>query len=334
MINYPEDYAVAGDNSGTDLLILPERLDEKWDSNMMWGSKDQYSKLFRYGPGSVGFFLLVFFITFVGSCAKVERHKVMSYFFDGVPPLEQDQFEEAIFDPNTQEPDQTGQPVWYVHEPRKDCSNCHRKRRTFRGLSAQTYLLAPVPKLCHNCHTDYISTASFVHGPVAVGQCLFCHTPHKSKIEHLLEKPEPELCYLCHEANMIELIPAHLPQQKSACTDCHDPHAGPTKALLKDPSAATQGKHGKSVYESPPIESATTPQQSQRLSKRQIETAELYYRSMQLYRDGELKKARVGFLKVLESGQIPAPIADKLRSHIADIDNRLARAQVHQNKKP
>lgn len=301
----------------------------------MHGSKDHYLKLFRYRPVYVGFTLLVFFAVFVGSCDKVERYKVMSYFFDGVTPLEQGQFEEGLLDPNTQQLDQTRQSVWYVHEPRKDCTNCHRwpQRRRF---SIETYLIAPVPKLCYNCHPDFTTSATFVHGPVAVGQCLVCHSdpPHKSQIEHLLKEPEPKLCYLCHDMSMIELIPAHLPQQKSACTDCHDPHASSTKALLKDPSLETKGKHGKSVNESPPIQSATTPQRSQRLSKQQGETAELYYRSMQLYRDGELTQARDGFVKVLESGHIPTPMADMLRSYIADIDNRLAKAQIHSKKKP
>ena len=297
----------------------------------MHGSKDRHVGLFRYGPVLVGFALLVFLAVFVGSCDKVERHKVMTYFFDGVPPLGQDQFEAGLLDPDTQQLDQTGQILtWYVHEPRKDCSNCHRKRRASRGFSAQTYLIAPVPKLCHNCHDDYTATASFVHGPVAVGQCLFCHTPHKSKIEHLLKQPEPELCYLCHEVSMIELIPAHLPQQTSACTDCHDPHAGSVKALLKGTQPEAPDTHEKPVNE----QSSAISEQHDRLSERQRKIAELYYRSMELYRDGQLTRARDGFVDVLESGLIPAPMADTLRSHIVDIDNRLARAQIDPKNKP
>jgi len=44
-------------------------------------------------------------------------------------------------------------------------------------------LIAQEPELCYNCNDDYTVSASFIHGPVAVGQCLFCHNPHKSKIE-------------------------------------------------------------------------------------------------------------------------------------------------------
>jgi len=207
----------------------------------MHKSKDQHIHLFRCGSVSIGFALLIFVTVFIVSCDEVERHKVMNYFFDGVPPLAEDQLMAEFGDPNTDQPDRTGQTaVWHVHEPRKDCTNCHRKRRS-GGFSSQTYLIASVPKLCHNCHADYTETASVVHGPVAIGQCLFCHTPHKSRIEHLLKKAEPDLCYLCHDTNMIELIPAHLPGQTSACTDCHDPHAGSTKSLLNAP-ANTQGR--------------------------------------------------------------------------------------------
>jgi predicted CXXCH cytochrome family protein len=74
---------------------------------------------------------------------------------------------------------------------------------------------------------------------VAVGQCIFCHNPHRSKIEHLLIAPEPGLCYLCHDIKTIELIAAHLPKQSSACTDCHNPHTSSTKALLKNNSYRT-----------------------------------------------------------------------------------------------
>lgn len=204
----------------------------------MYKSKDQHVPLFRFVNGSIAFALLVYVTLVVGSCDKVERHKALEYFFDGVPPLGEDQLVAEFGDPNT---DQGQTAVWYVHEPRKDCTNCHHKRRS-GGFSAQTYLIALVPKLCHNCHVDYTETASFVHGPVAIGQCLFCHTPHKSRIEHLLKKPEPDLCYLCHDKNMIELIPAHLPGQTSACTDCHNPHAGSTKGLLKSAPVNTQGK--------------------------------------------------------------------------------------------
>ena len=122
--------------------------------------------------------------------------------------------------------------LWYVHEPMKNCTNCHDFSRR-KIVSTDTYLRTPVPQLCYNCHTNYTVSAPYVHGPVAVGQCLQCHEHHKSKIKNLLTEKEPELCYKCHDVYAIELIPGHLSKQMSMCTNCHNPHAGSTKALLK-----------------------------------------------------------------------------------------------------
>lgn len=211
----------------------------------MCGSKNRYIMKFRIRPASVGLMLLVFFGIFFVSCDDVDRHEALTFLFDGVPPLGPEGLQGESFDPNSPELAQMGQaPVWYVHEPRKDCSICHGKRKQ-RSFSSQTYLTAPVPKLCYDCHTNYTASASFVHGPVAVGQCLFCHNPHKSKIEHLLIAPEPGLCYQCHDIDTIELIAAHLPKQLSACTDCHNAHASSAKALLKGSSSETNDGFGR-----------------------------------------------------------------------------------------
>ena len=210
----------------------------------MCGSNNRYIMKFRIRPASVGLMLLVFFGIFFVSCDEVKHHDALTFFFDGVPPLRPGMLQEGPLDSDSIEPVQAGQkPAWYVHEPRKDCSNCHGKRKQ-RSFSSQTYLTAPVPKLCYDCHTDYTVSASFVHGPVAVGQCLFCHNPHKSKIEHLLIAAEPGLCYQCHDVDTIELIAAHLPKQLSACTDCHYAHASSTKGLLKGSSSETNDGYG------------------------------------------------------------------------------------------
>jgi predicted CXXCH cytochrome family protein len=196
----------------------------------MCGSKNRYIALFKIRPALLGLILLVLFVI---SCNEMERHKTLTFFFDGVPPLGQERLEAEPLDVNLPELAQAGQtPVWYVHEARKDCHNCHSKR-VQRSFSSQPRLIAPIPKLCYNCHTDFATSAPYVHGPVAVGQCLFCHNPHKSQIKYLLREPEPDLCYECHDINTIELIAAHLPKQLSDCTDCHDPHTSTNEALLK-----------------------------------------------------------------------------------------------------
>ena len=377
----------------------------------------------------MGWVLLVCLAAMVLSCDEMERHRALTFFFDGVPPMGGAGFEGEPFDANAAEPEQPGQkPAWYVHEPQKDCTNCHRKQSTGAALSSQTRLLAPAPQLCYKCHDDPTVSASFVHGPVAVGQCLFCHNPHRSKVGHLLREAEPKLCYLCHDASMIELIPAHLAQQTSACTDCHYPHSGPTKSLLKGAAAEAQRMPARSepavapaqpdvipmqplqVEEPPkppqaedktaeerkilldvfskvsrliqegklqeargylePIKDSKALTEDERrkiadvlrliddlstregakpggtqekpqadrgpaapgtpansddaAAKRRQEVADLYYRSMAYYRDGQLRRARDGFVEVLNSRLIPAEMENTVRNYIADIDRKLA----------
>jgi len=183
---------------------------------------------------SVVLILLILLEIFVVSCDEVRRYEVMTYFFDGVEPLGLQGFEGEFFDPNSPEPAQPPEkPLWYVHEARKDCTNCHDTGRQSRA-PGQAYLIAPVPRLCYDCHDNFAISAQFVHGPVAAGQCLFCHHQHKSQIEHLLKDTMPELCYRCHEIDAIELAHAHLRRRLSTCTDCHHPHASSAKALVKE----------------------------------------------------------------------------------------------------
>ncbi|MHC4535728.1 MAG: cytochrome c3 family protein [Planctomycetota bacterium] len=203
----------------------------------MRGLKDYYIVFFQRRTALIGLMLLVFLGIFVVSCDEVKHHDVLTFFFEGVPPLEEGQLAEEPddFDPQKflhTRPEQ----LWYVHQPTRDCTLCHDFSRR-RGFSSQTYLINPVPELCYQCHVDYTTSASYVHGPVAVGRCLFCHNPHKSRIEHLLIEPEPQLCYLCHNIDAMKLIPAHLVKQQFACTDCHNAHTSSVKFLLNEESA-------------------------------------------------------------------------------------------------
>jgi predicted CXXCH cytochrome family protein len=163
-------------------------------------------------------------------------------------------------------------------------------------------LTAPVPKLCYGCHADYTVSAPFVHGPVAVGQCLFCHNQHKSKIEHLLKEPEPKLCYLCHDINTVELIPAHLTNQQFACTGCHNAHASPVKSLLKGASSQTIDELdrakaiGKAIQEQIQVEKEQHTTELERKSLLQV-----FGTVSKLVEQGEIQKARAYLEKFKDS---------------------------------
>ncbi len=123
--------------------------------------------------------------------------------------------------------------TWGLHEPIKDCLSCHRHEPE-HGSPEKPYLIASAPKLCYGCHEDYISLAGWVHGPVATGDCLFCHEQHRTDNKSLLRKPIPELCYQCHETTMLQLVANHLDESHAQCNDCHDGHTSPGRMLLKE----------------------------------------------------------------------------------------------------
>jgi len=182
----------------------------------------------------VGLILLVLTEVFVVSCDERARHETLTFFFDGVPPMGLERPIDGVVDADSQQTAQTSQtPTWYVHEPRKDCTLCHGKRERTWWPVPQAHLIEQPPKLCYGCHDNFAALAPFVHGPVAVGQCLLCHEHHKSRIEHLLKEPLPKLCYQCHDAATIQSIPEHLTKLQYACTDCHYAHASSTRPLLK-----------------------------------------------------------------------------------------------------
>ncbi|MDA8325277.1 MAG: cytochrome c3 family protein [Nitrospiraceae bacterium] len=85
------------------------------------------------------------------------------------------------------------------------------------------------------CHSR-MGKGKYVHGPVAVEGCVFCHQPagpHRFK-------PIPEnisdLCYQCHE-RMETMEPLHPPVETSRCTACHSPHQSPHKYQLRGAGA-------------------------------------------------------------------------------------------------
>jgi predicted CXXCH cytochrome family protein len=161
--------------------------------------------------------------------------------------------------------------------------------------------------LCYNCHDDYTSSASFVHGPVAVGQCVFCHNPHRSKIEHLLVASEPGLCYFCHDKNTIELIAAHSPKQLSPCTNCHNPHASSIKALLKNTSIMTAPHDYIQVPEEPneQVDSRAEAIVPAPVHK-SVSLSEVFRQTSRLIEMGQLQQARTYLEKFKDSSSFTA----------------------------
>jgi predicted CXXCH cytochrome family protein len=185
---------------------------------------------------------LLSLLPLLSGCDDSRRYKVLSYFFDGVPLPESEraalQEQAHLSDPNSVDVVLLqGQPIeiWYTHEPYKSCDvKCHGVRTG--GYSGSVRMAVEPPQLCLQCHENMDYSMSrpglSVHGPVAVGECLMCHSPHKSKYKHVLKQSVPDLCYQCHVASRIELIKGH--SQAKDCLKCHYGHTSPEKFLLRE----------------------------------------------------------------------------------------------------
>jgi len=255
------------------------------------------------------------------SCDEVERHKALTFFFDGVPPLrtETSQVRTPGLKDNRGADQATGG-SWHIHEPVKNCTLCHGQQRR-AGSARKVQLVAEVPRLCYTCHQEYAAPATWVHGPVATGNCLLCHEPHKTQNEFLLRKPVPELCYLCHEEQAIRQIKNHADESYARCIDCHDGHVGATRTLLRqtfldqaapDPATAAQD----------PAAAARASQEHR--SEQAGRMADLYDRSIKQYHAGQMAEAREGFRQILADSSVPGPMKETARTYLEKIEGNPA----------
>ena len=133
--------------------------------------------------------------------------------------------------PDTSGRDEVAQPNSSSHKPMDICENCHDSNTPDEAKAKE--LAQQVPRLCYTCHADESRTFAHVHGPVAVGQCLFCHDPHASEHPHLLKHNPPELCALCHTQADLASVADHQKPAYINCLDCHNSHASNERFLLK-----------------------------------------------------------------------------------------------------
>lgn len=186
--------------------------------------------------------LFIVFLFLCLGCNEVERHRLLTFFFEGVPPVD------AVFRPvrirRTQVGIESSATIGVVderqariaqqkrgsqHEPASQCDRCH-----FGRMGAnQGRLAKPIPELCYSCHENHQIEEGNPHGPVTAGACVFCHHPHQSGYVHLQRAAQPDLCYRCHLLADMGTIVDHEDKLDTICTDCHDPHTSSMKKLLK-----------------------------------------------------------------------------------------------------
>lgn len=211
--------------------------------------------LWRCVPPLMGTLALVALLV-TGCQDEVKRYETLSFFFDGVPPpagydlppqpqpligpwgvqidprseLGQQMLAKRQAQPTAAGTDEAEQ-VFFYHTPYKnrDCFGCHDQAQGYTPPAAGAML-------CNKCHASYtqFEQDDWVHGPVVVGQCGWCHESHKSEQPSLTREAQPALCMSCHDQAFIDHDPFHAGMRDPNCTDCHDPHASGNRLLLAD----------------------------------------------------------------------------------------------------
>ena len=118
------------------------------------------------------------------------------------------------------------------------CTSCHKPQKKLKagkehGKKAFE-LNEPHANTCYGCHKKAKKKHVFknVHGPLAVGSCVQCHSPHGDVKKKLLVSTGVKLCYRCHEASRFKGKVTHTALD-DGCTSCHAPHGGDTPNFVR-----------------------------------------------------------------------------------------------------
>lgn len=159
-------------------------------------------------------------------CNATSRHKVLSFFFDGVPPPRVAETTEGKQLATSAGAVRSRKVGYRGHGPfaARMCNACHETRTT-------NALVAPVEQLCLRCH-EFRLEKKYIHGPLASGGCRVCHEPHNSQYRYLLVSESDAFCSHCHEGQTMARIGPHGSMEEK-CTACHDAHMSDKKYLLR-----------------------------------------------------------------------------------------------------
>lgn len=195
-------------------------------------------------------------IAFLWGCDRHTRHKVLTFFFTGVPPLEEEKQapeegkEVAEAEKVEKKRRLISKTIPFSHGPygARLCDGCHEtspivgsRRSTRRGAGGigrarRGILVAPTRELCLECHTLKSAQRAYeeglwLHGPVAEGSCTMCHSPHESLNPYMLRVKPEEICIGCHSEGYIFNTEVH--RGSRDCLSCHNPHLGEDMFLLE-----------------------------------------------------------------------------------------------------
>jgi predicted CXXCH cytochrome family protein len=191
-------------------------------------------------------------IALLSGCDKQSRHKVLTVFFTGVPPLAEEQKSPAATNKKPQgEQTAAPRPTLYKHPltASRQCNQCHHSTANFnmfggrrqqplafrKGMVSPGPLVRPRQELCIGCHKDksaaeVLARGLRLHPTSAKGDCYACHDPHQSKNPYVLVEKSQQVCIPCHQDPKIMALPAH--KEPGGCLTCHNPHLGKDRKLL------------------------------------------------------------------------------------------------------
>lgn len=180
------------------------------------------------------------------ACTESQRYRTLCFFFDGVPepgarlvaalepgPSDPDAVDAETAPEEEPEPAPAPEP-----EPLPGAIRRHPPYKTFRCASCHEtasgrLLRTPQEGLCRQCHENVPGDLRYVHGPVAVDACLFCHHPHGGQFTLQLRANPRDICLRCHDIDDLMEGAHHAGHEKSTCTDCHSGHGGSERFFLK-----------------------------------------------------------------------------------------------------
>jgi len=193
-----------------------------------------WARCVRAGSGVqkalVPFLAATLVLTALAGCDRLSRHQVMTFFFTGVPSLEeQDRMEAA------------------AREEAKKPKQAKKSKETVAAASAKL----------ERARSVAVRATRFSHGPYAANECYQCHEVSASGgfrgfgkqegaagslakagiVPGKMVAPWNELCVGCHAGKKPEqayrsALWVHGPVSNGYCIVCHAPHASPEPYLL------------------------------------------------------------------------------------------------------
>lgn len=168
------------------------------------------------------------------ACSPSTRYRVLTFLFDGVPEPGKPAVGAGAPTVATG-PQESGEAApraarlaVVAHAPFREnrCTACH-------NMNTGQLTKEVRAGLCVDCHASPAKDARYLHGPVAVDDCVACHHFHASPYPKLLLQDAHTVCLRCHRQEDLSAEPHDATVEGQACVVCHDPHGGADRFFLK-----------------------------------------------------------------------------------------------------